>query len=292
MYWKIKEKCDYDHMVWRNGKGKSTQIHIEPNGSTLNDSFTYRISRAVVCTAGPFSTFDGYNRSLLILKGNKLSLFHRQKPNESIDLDYFKPYSFNGGYETDSVFLPNENNDKKQQPQQQLLTVANNFIDSNCSISPNSPICFQQPLIPTSQLNEIEETYDFSVISKDSEINHKVEVISFDDKVVDDIDDEDEDDDQENNKISKIIDLNPSNFVNNSTLIFYSYNSEVTIEYIGVENSKLKASLLPDQTLIIKELSFDKFNPQHTKLLITHLKRPIKSEPSKLIYVKIEPKVI
>ncbi|KAK5584919.1 hypothetical protein RB653_006537 [Dictyostelium firmibasis] len=288
MYWKIKEKCDYNHMVWRNGKGKSTQIHIEPNGSTLNDPFIYRISRAVVCTAGPFSTFDGYNRSLLILKGNRLSLFHRQKPSESIDLDYFKPYNFNGGYETDSVFIPNTNNgiDEKNN-NQQILTVANHFIDSNCSVSPNSPIYTQQPLIPTSQSNEIEETYDFSVISKDSEINHKVEVLSFDD------DDNDEDiDDQENHQISKIIDLNPSNFVNDSTLIFYSYNSELTFEYIGIENSRLKVSLLSDQTLIIKELSFDQFNPQHTKISITHTKRPIKSEPSKLIYVKIEPKSI
>ncbi|EGC39379.1 hypothetical protein DICPUDRAFT_26995 [Dictyostelium purpureum] len=303
MYWTIKEKGDYNHMVWRNGKGKSTQIHIEPSNFTLNDPFTWRISQAVVGCAGPFSSFEGYNRTLLILKGNKLSLFHRQKPNESIDINYFEPYNFNGGWETDSIFLPNEynynnnandntnNNIAIEQQNNNFLTIQQ--LNSKLSISPNSPITPSTLFTPTLSCSnssigcpQKEETYDFSVISKESEIKHTVEVISFDKKFNPDDDDVFIDDDQ--SSIQHKITIDPLKIEPNSTLVFYCYNLEAKFTHHGDEKSKMQADLYSDQTLIIKDINLSKSKSPQT-ITIQFLKKPKSNEKSNIIFIKLEP---
>jgi len=145
--WIIKEETDYNEMVWRNGKGKSIQVHIEPQNMTLQDPFDWRISSAVIGIAGPFSSFEGYQRTVIILKGNKLSLYHRQRPNETIHLDYFQPYGFDGGWDTDSEFTI---------PSPQKNTNLN-----------------------TTTLPPCEETHDFSVITKQNHYHHTCRIISF-----------------------------------------------------------------------------------------------------------------
>ncbi|KAF2071653.1 hypothetical protein CYY_007028 [Polysphondylium violaceum] len=143
--WIIKEETDYNEMVWKNGKGKSIQVHIEPPNMTLQDPFDWRISSAVIGIAGPFSSFEGYQRTVVILKGNKLSLYHRQKPNETINLDYFQPYGFDGGWDTDSEFtIPSPS--QKQQQHHQTTT---------------------------------EETHDFSVITKQNLYHHTCRILAF-----------------------------------------------------------------------------------------------------------------
>lgn len=58
---------------WKNGGGITTELAAAPHGAGLDD-FDWRISTARVEAAGPFSRFDGIDRSLAVLAGAGLSL--------------------------------------------------------------------------------------------------------------------------------------------------------------------------------------------------------------------------
>ncbi|EFA77299.1 non-SMC condensin II complex [Heterostelium album PN500] len=52
MKWYAKDSSNYKHMVWKSGKGKSVQIHIEPESMTIQDPFAWRISSGNYCQYG------------------------------------------------------------------------------------------------------------------------------------------------------------------------------------------------------------------------------------------------
>jgi environmental stress-induced protein Ves len=58
---------------WRNGGGSTYEIASEPADSGLDD-FDWRVSIAAVGTAGPFSTFDGVDRVLVLVDGTSMQL--------------------------------------------------------------------------------------------------------------------------------------------------------------------------------------------------------------------------
>jgi hypothetical protein len=60
-------------MAWKNGLGRTDEIVIEPDGAGLED-FTLRISMAHVGADGPFSLFDGVDRTLTVLEGGAMDL--------------------------------------------------------------------------------------------------------------------------------------------------------------------------------------------------------------------------
>lgn len=59
--------------AWKNGGGTTTEIAVEPPGAGLGD-FAWRVSAAEVRTPGPFSTFEGVDRTLLLVRGEALRL--------------------------------------------------------------------------------------------------------------------------------------------------------------------------------------------------------------------------
>jgi len=65
-----------EHFVklrWKNGLGYTTELLRE---SLDKDDFAWRLSIAQVSQDGPFSNFDGYDRTLLLLKGRGITLEH------------------------------------------------------------------------------------------------------------------------------------------------------------------------------------------------------------------------
>jgi environmental stress-induced protein Ves len=60
-------------MPWKNGGGSTTELAIFPAGATLAD-FDWRISSASVAADGPFSVFEGLDRSLALLQGGPMDL--------------------------------------------------------------------------------------------------------------------------------------------------------------------------------------------------------------------------
>jgi len=64
---------DYKVMPWKNGRGATTELAIEPAGAALAD-FDWRISVADVTEDGDFSRFPGYDRTLVVAEGNGMEL--------------------------------------------------------------------------------------------------------------------------------------------------------------------------------------------------------------------------
>lgn len=60
-------------MPWKNGGGTTTEIAAHPAGAGI-DEFLWRVSMAQVESDGPFSMFDGIDRTLSILDGDGIRL--------------------------------------------------------------------------------------------------------------------------------------------------------------------------------------------------------------------------
>lgn len=60
-------------MPWKNGKGETVEIAVFPPDASVSD-FDWRISMAMVAEDGPFSVFDGIDRTLSILSGEGIEL--------------------------------------------------------------------------------------------------------------------------------------------------------------------------------------------------------------------------
>lgn len=82
-----------EHFVkspWKNGLGHTTELLRQDIDS---DVFAWRLSIARVTQDGPFSNFDGYQRSLILLNGNGITLEHgdgsRQVLGARLDTAHF-----------------------------------------------------------------------------------------------------------------------------------------------------------------------------------------------------------
>jgi hypothetical protein len=70
---RVLRSADHKRMPWKNGKGETVEIAVSPLGATV-DNFDWRISMATVAEDGPFSVFDGIDRTLSVLSGEGLTL--------------------------------------------------------------------------------------------------------------------------------------------------------------------------------------------------------------------------
>jgi len=71
-------------MRWKNGRGETVEIAVEPRGATL-ETFQWRVSTAAVVEDGVFSTFEGIDRTLAVLSGGTLVLSIHEGPEQSLD---------------------------------------------------------------------------------------------------------------------------------------------------------------------------------------------------------------
>lgn len=71
---RIVRRADQRQQPWRNGRGVTTEIAIEPAGASLAGDFDWRISMAPITEDGAFSTFPGVDRTLVLLEGRGLDL--------------------------------------------------------------------------------------------------------------------------------------------------------------------------------------------------------------------------
>ncbi|HWQ09213.1 MAG TPA: HutD family protein, partial [Holophaga sp.] len=75
-----------------------------PAGGSLALGFDWRLSMAEVGTSGPFSRFDGYDRTLLLLSGAGMRLDFEGRPSADLELP-LKPVSFSGDWQTSGTLL-------------------------------------------------------------------------------------------------------------------------------------------------------------------------------------------
>ncbi|HVX98684.1 MAG TPA: HutD family protein [Pseudorhodoplanes sp.] len=70
---KIIRNAEQKRMPWKNGGGETVEITRSPSNSNL-DTFDWRVSRARIDRAGPFSSFPGIDRTLCVLDGDGIRL--------------------------------------------------------------------------------------------------------------------------------------------------------------------------------------------------------------------------
>lgn len=96
-------KSAYRSMPWRNGGGTTLELLCEPgNGAQHSDRFLYRVSIADVRTDGPFSRFDGYDRHIMLVAGEGMTL--TGGPSGPIELrTLLQPASFSGDWDIEGT---------------------------------------------------------------------------------------------------------------------------------------------------------------------------------------------
>lgn len=93
----IKSPSDFITMPWKNGLGSTVEILKQdmPGG----DQFAWRLSMADVTTDGPFSHFNGYDRTLLLLNGHGMTLSYSTGHMDLLDAP-LQAVQFRGEAET------------------------------------------------------------------------------------------------------------------------------------------------------------------------------------------------
>ncbi len=92
---------DYRTMPWRNGLGTTTEIAVEPG---TDGRFHWRLSIADVAQSGPFSRFDGYDRTIAVVAGAGMRLAVDGRPTVLIDQDA-APHDFPGDAATECTLI-------------------------------------------------------------------------------------------------------------------------------------------------------------------------------------------
>jgi hypothetical protein len=82
-------------MPWKNGLGSTTEIAIDPPGADLGSRFRWRLSIATVQSSGPFSTFPGYERTIMLIDGHGMDLVVGHEAPRRLDRP-FEPFVFSG----------------------------------------------------------------------------------------------------------------------------------------------------------------------------------------------------
>jgi environmental stress-induced protein Ves len=79
----VRRAADYPVIPWKNGGGETCEIAVFPPGAGIED-FDWRISMATVVEDGPFSVFEGIDRTLFILEGDGVELTFEEGKVETI----------------------------------------------------------------------------------------------------------------------------------------------------------------------------------------------------------------
>ncbi len=83
---------NHRRMKWKNGAGETAEIVVFPEDAAL-DSFGWRISMANVGADGPFSAFEGIDRTLSVLEGEGIVLDIEGRDRLTLTRESL-PYSF------------------------------------------------------------------------------------------------------------------------------------------------------------------------------------------------------
>jgi environmental stress-induced protein Ves len=91
---------DSRRMPWKNGRGVTEELAIWPDSARFDrGDFEWRIAKARVDESGPFSTFPGCERILVVLDGAGLVLAHGSSAPRA-RVRPLEPYRFDGEWPT------------------------------------------------------------------------------------------------------------------------------------------------------------------------------------------------
>jgi len=126
----------YRRMPWKNGGGETAEIAIAPTGARLED-FDWRISMARVDGDGPFSVFDGVDRTLTILTGAGMQLDIAGQGRRELSPES-EPFAFAADVATTATLLSGSITDLNVMTRRGRAThrVVRHVIDRELTISP------------------------------------------------------------------------------------------------------------------------------------------------------------
>lgn len=90
-------------MPWKNGGGETREIVVSPAGATL-ETMDWRVSLATVAEDGPFSMFEGVQRTLCVIRGGGIQLQAGDRAPADLYVSS-EPYSFDGEVATSSRLI-------------------------------------------------------------------------------------------------------------------------------------------------------------------------------------------
>jgi environmental stress-induced protein Ves len=85
-------------VAWKNGQGSTQELAF---GGNSIDSFDWRLSMASVIMDGDFSDFERYDRTLILIDGNGLTLNHDSGQQDVLN-QRFDMAHFDGGWRTNA----------------------------------------------------------------------------------------------------------------------------------------------------------------------------------------------
>ncbi len=97
--------ADTSAIPWKNGRGTTRELAVWPEAACFErGDFDWRISLACVDAPGPFSSFAGYDRVLVVTRGNGLVISHGASAPRA-RLRPLEPYRFSGDWPTNAVLV-------------------------------------------------------------------------------------------------------------------------------------------------------------------------------------------
>src|SRR3954471_19764930 len=88
--------------AWKNGRGVTLELAVWPSGATLERmDFEWRISASAIEETGPFSSFAGFDRILVVTHGDGIVLNHGEDSARS-RVRQLEPYVFEGDWTTEA----------------------------------------------------------------------------------------------------------------------------------------------------------------------------------------------
>ena len=89
---------------WKNGGGSTQALACWPPSAGM-DEFEWRVSVATIATSGPFSTFPGVDRQIMLLGGDGVHLHAAQAGWEHALDQRWQPFAFSGDDAVDCTML-------------------------------------------------------------------------------------------------------------------------------------------------------------------------------------------
>lgn len=87
------EQCP--EMPWKNGGGTTREVVCHPAHSDMSH-FNWRISIAKIDQDGPFSSFEGIDRTIMLLEGEQVRLQAKDGSFNHVLAQPLEPFSFSG----------------------------------------------------------------------------------------------------------------------------------------------------------------------------------------------------
>jgi environmental stress-induced protein Ves len=103
----ILRESGYITVPWKNGGGVTREILRVPPEPT---AFDWRLSLATIAAPGPFSAFDGYHRTLVLVRGAGVELDFAQHGRSKLNAPG-QTVSFDGAWQTSCTLLDGPSTD-------------------------------------------------------------------------------------------------------------------------------------------------------------------------------------